>query len=48
MVRSMLTRRVGADAADEIAAETFLMAWRRFDALPDEQLPWRMALHATW
>jgi RNA polymerase sigma-70 factor, ECF subfamily len=33
-------RRVGPDAADEIAAETFLVAWRRFDDLPTEALPW--------
>ena len=33
-------RRVGPDAADEIAAETFLVAWRRFDELPTEPLPW--------
>jgi RNA polymerase sigma-70 factor (ECF subfamily) len=33
-------RRVGAEAADEIAAETFLVAWRRLDRVPDEALPW--------
>jgi RNA polymerase sigma-70 factor, ECF subfamily len=33
-------RRVGSEAADEIAAETFLVAWRKFDALPAEPLPW--------
>lgn len=34
------SRRVGPEAADEIAAETFLVAWRRFDELPAEPLPW--------
>jgi RNA polymerase sigma-70 factor, ECF subfamily len=34
------SRRAGWEAADEIAAETFLVAWRRFDALPAEPLPW--------
>jgi RNA polymerase sigma-70 factor (ECF subfamily) len=34
------SRRVGHEAADEIAAETFLVAWRRFDQLPAEALPW--------
>jgi RNA polymerase sigma-70 factor, ECF subfamily len=34
------SRRVGAEAADEIAAETLLVAWRKFDALPSEPLPW--------
>jgi RNA polymerase sigma-70 factor, ECF subfamily len=28
------TRRVGADAADDIVAGTFLIAWRRFGDLP--------------
>jgi RNA polymerase sigma-70 factor (ECF subfamily) len=39
-VHAYASRRVGADAADEIAAETFLIAWRRSDAVPDEPLPW--------
>ena len=33
-------RRVGREAADDIAAEALLVAWRRRDALPDEPLPW--------
>jgi RNA polymerase sigma-70 factor (ECF subfamily) len=33
-------RRAGSQAADEIAAETFLVVWRRFDALPADPLPW--------
>lgn len=33
-------RRVGGGAADEVAAETFLVAWRRFDAIPEDPLPW--------
>jgi RNA polymerase sigma-70 factor (ECF subfamily) len=38
-------RRVGAEAARDIAAETFLTAWRRLDRVPPEQsLPW---LYAT-
>lgn len=39
-VHAFASRRVGADAADEVAAETFLVAWRRCDAVPDEPLPW--------
>ena len=39
------TRRVGAEAACDIAAETFLAAWRRLDRVPTgEPLPW---LYAT-
>jgi RNA polymerase sigma-70 factor (ECF subfamily) len=33
-------RRVGPETADEIAAETFLIAWRRFAVIPAEPLPW--------
>ena len=39
-VHAYASRRVGFDAADEVAAETFLIAWRRSDAVPDEPLPW--------
>jgi RNA polymerase sigma factor (sigma-70 family) len=38
-------RRVGAEAARDIAAETFLTAWRRIDRVPPGRpLPW---LYAT-
>jgi RNA polymerase sigma-70 factor, ECF subfamily len=37
-------RRVGVDSAQEIVAETFLVAWRKFDQLPSNALPW---LYAT-
>src|SRR5262249_12019776 len=34
-------RRAGPEAAAEVAAETFLTAWRRLDAVPaGEPLPW--------
>src|SRR5271165_1015248 len=39
-IHAYACRRVGFEAADEIAAETFLVAWRKFDALPAEPLPW--------
>jgi RNA polymerase sigma-70 factor (ECF subfamily) len=39
-VHAYASRRAGADAADEIAAETFLIVWRRWEAVPDEALPW--------
>jgi RNA polymerase sigma-70 factor, ECF subfamily len=39
-IHAYASRRAGWDAADEIAAETFLVAWRRFDVLPAEPLPW--------
>jgi len=39
-IRAYAARRVGADAAEEIADETFMIAWRRFDDVPPEPLPW--------
>ncbi len=39
-VYAYAARRVGGDAADEIAADTFLIAWRRWEAMPGEPLPW--------
>jgi RNA polymerase sigma-70 factor (ECF subfamily) len=39
-IHAYAARRVGMEAADEVAAETFLVAWRRMDAWPDEPLPW--------
>lgn len=34
-------RRTGdRGSAEEVASETFLIAWRRFDAVPEEPLPW--------
>jgi RNA polymerase sigma factor (sigma-70 family) len=34
-------RRAGTEAAAEVAAETFLTAWRRLDVVPAQQpLPW--------
>jgi RNA polymerase sigma-70 factor (ECF subfamily) len=39
-VHAYALRRAGAHAADEIAAETFLIAWRKLDRAPVEALPW--------
>jgi RNA polymerase sigma-70 factor, ECF subfamily len=33
-------RRTRRDLADDVAAETFAIAWRRFDDMPDDPLPW--------
>jgi RNA polymerase sigma-70 factor (ECF subfamily) len=40
-------RRVGRDLAQEVVAETFLVAWRRIDDMPDAAIPWlfRIALY---
>ncbi|MFD7639130.1 RNA polymerase sigma factor [Kitasatospora sp. NPDC059795] len=33
-------RRAGADSADDLAAEVFVVAWRRWPEVPAEPLPW--------
>lgn len=37
-------RRAPQEAVDDIVGETFLVAWRRLDRVPDEQLPWLLAV----
>jgi RNA polymerase sigma-70 factor (ECF subfamily) len=33
-------RRTGLEEAEDVVAETFLTAWRRFEDLPGDPLPW--------
>jgi RNA polymerase sigma-70 factor (ECF subfamily) len=40
LVHAFAERRVGRDLADEVTAETFAVAWRRLEAVPQEPLPW--------
>ena len=42
-VRRYVSRRVLPDAVDDVVADTFLVAWRRFDELPRDTLPWLFA-----
>jgi len=42
-IRAHATRHVGPDAAQEIVAETFLVAWRRLRDVPGDPLPWLIA-----
>ena len=37
-------RRCGADDAEDVLAETFLIAWRRRDDVPADALPWLYAV----
>ena len=37
-------RRRAPSIAYDVVADTFLVAWRRFDELPDEALPWLIAV----
>lgn len=39
-VRGFLLRRGAGDLADDLAAEVFAIAWRRWREVPDEPLPW--------
>jgi RNA polymerase sigma-70 factor, ECF subfamily len=39
-VAAYLRRRASPEEADDVFAETFLVAWRRFDAMPAQPLPW--------
>ncbi|MFC0040823.1 sigma-70 family RNA polymerase sigma factor [Actinomadura rayongensis] len=38
------TARAGRQVADEIVSETFAVAWRRFDDVPDPALPWLLGV----
>jgi RNA polymerase sigma-70 factor, ECF subfamily len=39
-VRAYALRRASRDAAQDVVAETFLVAWRRLDDVPADALPW--------
>jgi RNA polymerase sigma-70 factor, ECF subfamily len=39
-VRGYALRRTTRDAAQDVVADTFLVAWRRFDDVPRDALPW--------
>jgi RNA polymerase sigma-70 factor, ECF subfamily len=36
----VLRRSADRDSAEDVVSETFLVAWRRLDAVPEEPLPW--------
>jgi RNA polymerase sigma-70 factor (ECF subfamily) len=42
-VHAHAVRRVG-ERADEVSAEVFLVAWRRLDEIPRDELPWLLAV----
>jgi RNA polymerase sigma-70 factor, ECF subfamily len=37
-------RRVGDAGAEDVVAETFLVAWRRIDAVPEHELAWLLGV----
>ena len=44
VARYCIRRVRSAALADDACSETFLVAWRRFDDIPDEPLPWLFAV----
>ena len=45
-VYAYTARRSDPDAAGEVVGETFLIAWRKLDAVPEEPLPWLLNVAA--
>ena len=43
-VRRYVVRRQSAALVDDAIAETFLVAWRRLDEIPDRTLPWLLGV----
>jgi len=43
-VRRYILRRLPAEAWEDVAAETFTIAWRRFDTRPKDEAPWILAI----
>jgi RNA polymerase sigma factor (sigma-70 family) len=39
-VAAYALRRASRETAEDVVAETFLVAWRRLDRMPEEPLPW--------
>ena len=42
-VLAYASRRVGTDDAADVVADTFLVAWRRLEDVPEDALPWLYA-----
>ena len=43
-VYAFAARRASRTAAEDVVAETFLVAWRRLDSIPEQALPWLLAV----
>jgi RNA polymerase sigma-70 factor (ECF subfamily) len=43
-VLSYVRRRAPEDIVDDIVSETFLVAWRRLDQVPESPLPWLLGV----
>lgn len=43
-VAAYVARRAPPEVVDDVVAETFLVAWRRLDDIPDQPLPWLLGV----
>jgi RNA polymerase sigma-70 factor (ECF subfamily) len=43
-VVAYVRRRAPGDVVDDVVAETFLVAWRRLEDIPEEALPWLLGV----
>lgn len=43
-VRTFVHRRVDPAVGDDVVAEVFLIAWRRFDRVPTDELAWLLGI----
>jgi RNA polymerase sigma-70 factor (ECF subfamily) len=43
-LRTFVHRRVDPAVADDVVAEVFLAAWRRYDEMPSDPLPWLLGI----
>ena len=43
-VLGYILRRAPVSGAEDVLAETFLVAWRRADSVPDDALPWLLGV----
>lgn len=43
-VRTFVHRRIDPVVADDVVAEVFLVAWRRYDDAPSDTLPWLLGI----
>lgn len=43
-VHAYAVRHCGVQGADDVVSETFIVAWRRIDVIPDDALPWLLVV----
>jgi RNA polymerase sigma factor (sigma-70 family) len=43
-VHAYAIRHCGVEGADDVVSETFIVAWRRIDVIPDDALPWLLVV----